>query len=217
MTCFTSIWRRSNSSHFISRNSKSTHRGKFLSSIQIKILQPIRLLNPVISLAAKAVKQWIWIKIKFTQTFSMIHPWINFIEISKPGYHFFDKPGNYLHSRYMAFQKEESELGQQLLEYLYQYPNRWLKDYELYDSFKSYSRKTIHNHLSLLSQEKFVERTRYQKLKRPTKNHFQYYSYKIDQKGKIVIGHIRKESKNYSFSVVALMLAALALLVAFKM
>lgn len=113
--------------------------------------------------------------------------------------------------------KKETELDPQLLGYLYQHPDAWVMDYDLYESFKSYSRETIHNHLSLLWQRNLIQRSQYKKLERPAKSHFQYYSYRIDQEGKNVINHIQEENKTYRLSLAGLMLAALALLAAFKM
>ena len=117
----------------------------------------------------------------------------------------------------MALRKEEKDLGKQLLDYLYQYPDAWLKDYELYESFKSYSRRTIHNHLSLLCQGKLVQRTRYCELEMGKKNHFQYYTYRIDHQGKTIIDHIKHKSIAYRLTLIGLMLAAFGLLIAFKM
>ena len=116
----------------------------------------------------------------------------------------------------MALQREETELGKQLLDYLYQYPDNWLKDYELYESFKSYSKKSIHNHLSMLCQGKLVQRTRYCELETAKKEHFQFYTYRIDQEVKTIIDNVKHEKKAYLLSLVGLMLAALALVTAFK-
>jgi len=117
----------------------------------------------------------------------------------------------------MTLQKEETDLGKELLGYLDQYPDAWVKDYELYESFKSYSKETIHNYLSLLWEGNLIQRTQYQKLERPTKKYFQYYSYRIDQEGKNIISNSREERKTYRLSLASLILAALALLVAYKM
>jgi len=114
----------------------------------------------------------------------------------------------------MLLRRREKELSQQLLDYLYQYPDNWLKDYELYELFGSYSRQAIHNHLSLLCHGKLVQRTRYFKLERGFKNHFQYYTYRIGQEGKTVMDHVKHESKSYYLTIVGLMLAALALAIA---